>query len=606
MLISYRQGYLGLFAIVSMAAGAELATPILDLDTQCRDVTISWPSVVNATHYRLWYRPSGQAPEADWQTWDVPAAPISAVLADGDRYAVSLQAIGDEETSDFAPTQSLRVGSFPIPPHLTVALQDETATVSWNAVAGSDGYRFWYQDRTQTDASWSFLDVDANTQSLTYPLWDGAGFRLTLQSLSGAEHSGFSPFLDVVVGDHDALAEWPWSGPLTPPPMQVAPHRPQGPYAETLGDCVYSPSRSEGCLLRTLPLIGQEDSEPSDERILQRLLVSHAWMGERFEQLLPTLPRALKVLFRSVTAIVIATDIRPSHYTSLTGAIYLDPGVLWMTQAEKQDVSSDADYRASCGDALDYRLLGRYVKDQDYAYASRYAEEDRTLDDVRYQLSALLFHELLHATDFFPAETLADLAPDQTTLNAAYRTAGRRPSDRLQQRLPLQSSLWKDHAQIRYHCQNSTCAQTAETPETMAAQMAGDQANAFYGYSTRFEDFAMLGEEFLMYRHFGLERDLAVTPVPSVSEPSGADFFVTWGQRRRIAETAIRPRLAYVLSRAYPGEDFSADLAALGEPIALLAGRDWLSNLAPSAGASARRSRLAPSAQPRDWLPPRH
>jgi hypothetical protein len=65
------------------------------------------------------------------------------------------------------------------------------------------------------------------------------------------------------------------------------------------------------CKLATLPLIGQAEPEPTVEDVLARTVVSHAWMGRRFEQVLRALPARLLKLFRSTTAVVIGADFRP-------------------------------------------------------------------------------------------------------------------------------------------------------------------------------------------------------------------------------------------------------------------------------------------------------
>ena len=72
---------------------------------------------------------------------------------------------------------------------------------------------------------------------------------------------------------------------------------------------------------------------------MERVVVSHDWMGVRFEQLMRRMPTDLVELFAPVTAIVIGSDVRPSFYSSFRGTINLDPGFLWMSVPEKQTIS---------------------------------------------------------------------------------------------------------------------------------------------------------------------------------------------------------------------------------------------------------------------------
>ncbi|MGL5359059.1 MAG: hypothetical protein ACRDBI_04975, partial [Shewanella sp.] len=62
-------------------------------------------------------------------------------------------------------------------------------------------------------------------------------------------------------------------------------YRPNSPYAAVLADCVYSNQLTNACSIKQLPLIGQEPTADLDS-ILDRLLVSHDWMGDNFANFL--------------------------------------------------------------------------------------------------------------------------------------------------------------------------------------------------------------------------------------------------------------------------------------------------------------------------------
>lgn len=140
---------------------------------------------------------------------------------------------------------------------------------------------------------------------------------------------------------------------------------PYSAFAHPELECVMAldvPDESKHCSLGKLPLIGTQTSNPTKENIKNRILVSHDWMGDRFMQLLDEMPSDIRLMLRSVTAIVIADNIRPSFYTTETGAIYLDPASLWLTQEERNTISDVADYRSGFSNGLNYTGLWRYLE----------------------------------------------------------------------------------------------------------------------------------------------------------------------------------------------------------------------------------------------------
>ncbi len=79
----------------------------------------------------------------------------------------------------------------------------------------------------------------------------------------------------------------------------------------------------------------------------------------------------------------------------------------------------------------------------------------------------------------------------------------------------------------------------------------------------------------MQLRH-GVLRDVAVTP--QLVSGSSADLVVAWGQRGRVGDAAIKPRVALVLSQTMPWlpAGFTDGLAA---PIQLRSGLTWGQNL---------------------------
>ena len=142
-------------------------------------------------------------------------------------------------------------------------------------------------------------------------------------------------------------------GSIAPPTVAaVRAYSASSPYAEALRDCIGDSPDQYNCPLTRLPFLGMEEGAVTDAAIKDRLLVSHSWMGDRFMAVLKHFPDEAKHMFGSVTVVVIASDIRPSFYLTESGAIYIDPDYLWLSNAEKRTISKHEDYRSGFGDEL--------------------------------------------------------------------------------------------------------------------------------------------------------------------------------------------------------------------------------------------------------------
>ena len=68
---------------------------------------------------------------------------------------------------------------------------------------------------------------------------------------------------------------------------KVFAYNPKSPYADNLVNCVYSNSLTSSCTLAQTPLLAEEVKSsptiPSVESIMDRVVVSHQWMGDRFK-----------------------------------------------------------------------------------------------------------------------------------------------------------------------------------------------------------------------------------------------------------------------------------------------------------------------------------
>ncbi|WP_299792721.1 hypothetical protein [uncultured Shewanella sp.] len=374
-------------------------------------------------------------------------------------------------------------------------------------------------------------------------------------------------------------------------------YRTDSPYAHQLQPCIYSNQLTTPCSIAQLPLIGQTDHHSEKEKIIDRLLVSHQWMGENFETFLNEMdPMSdFSLLLQSVTAIVISYDIRPSFYWVVTGAIYLDPNDLWLLAEERDVINEAPDHRAMFGNELNFIMPWRYVKDNQYVSYStpREVRTARSLAEMSPELSSLLFHELAHANDFFP-RSVHDSIQGGTLLDHYNRRtmAGELVSDKVSLQFPLYSDELKSLADVSFRGKAATAMQKAYSPADISHFFTGDSATDYYAYSTIREDTAMLLEEAMMSHRYGILRDVGITDKPD--NPTAANIIVNWGQRGRIAEDSIQDRAVLVLNEMLPELDAKTLISELPEPIPMVQGSSWLENLtiSPSSAASVKRGRL--------------
>ncbi len=353
------------------------------------------------------------------------------------------------------------------------------------------------------------------------------------------------------------------------------------PYAEHLVDCVYSNSLSSSCTLAKLPLLAQESNILSVNSIMDRVVVSHQWMGDRFRDFLINNDNNndFKRLLRATTAIVISYDVRPSFYWPTTGAIYLDAENFWLTAQERDTINEAPDFRTNFGRDLKFVMPWRYVKDNHYAtnFFSREQRVTRTSNDGFYQLASLLYHELAHANDFFPSTEWFTHSEQTRILDAATNT--NIESDKLSIALPLQNQAMRKLAQVSFVGVPASASQKSYQPTDIKGFFSHDSANDFYAYASHSEDYAMLFEELMMQNRFQVFRDVAITNQPTGDNISSRDYIVTWGQRGRIGEESIKPRVIFSASRILPEFDSNSALADVPAPIAMSVGDDWLENL---------------------------
>lgn len=394
---------------------------------------------------------------------------------------------------------------------------------------------------------------------------------------------------------------------LTNSDTDLRPYKTDSEYADVLVDCVSVEQSENSCSLTKLPIIGMEYGSPMVDDIMSRVVVSHDWMAERFEQALYNLPADIRLLLRATTAIVIGHDIRPAYYTAVTGAIYLDPAYLWLTPDELATVSTQDDPRSGYDDPLQFRTMWRYVKDGDYTYPYGLLEENpnKTIDDVALLIGRLLYHELAHANDFLPPATWDFLNSSDSVYEAIVANEENFVATRLVANDPLTAEELSSLANVMYFGETPSDADLAMTATEVGELFEADVASDHYAYATPFEDSAMLFEEVMMKYHFDIDRDVAFTDVPL--DPQYCDsYIIGWGVRNRVGDTDVKARAQFVVGEMLPSVELSQFFQDMPAPQYMTPGSNWCDSLAVNAIMENSLQKASPQLLPTDGMSQPH
>ena len=405
----------------------------------------------------------------------------------------------------------------------------------------------------------------------------GLSMAFILTACGGSGGSSSSPAIP-------STPSTPTAPQLPTPDLSVASYSLSSPYRDILPSCVLAETRADACTLNSLPLIGAQ-GPVTREAVVERLAISHEWMGPRFEALLDRLPDEIVQLFGAVSGVVISYDIRPSFYWRLTNAIYLDPADLWLTNEEKATILTDPDYRSGFGSALKFLSIWDYMLGDNFAWEnySLTGSEERTLDDIILTNAQLILHELAHANDVFPPRYWTSLDTSKKPDLAASDIYNRWASVKLSNQYPLSSQLMYDVGEVLFQGVDANEDILALTATDLGIAMAPDGANDDYNYATVREDVAMLFEEAMMSYLYGTDRVVAFLDRPTLDDPTCNDYITGWGQRGRIGEPQMEPRLSLVLDHIFPQLAPSTVIDALPPAIELESGEGYCNNLIASA-----------------------
>lgn len=559
----------------SVEAGKTAGVTALSCGAPLR--TISWTKVSGPTVAIQTSQNPAQAIETSVP--GVVKMRASAVLADG--------------TTATAETD-ITVTAAPTASYVTVRVDHsvregtDTSVRAWPVLMNNDTVN----TITWTQVSGPAVTMDTSTSRVlmfkapSVALDTALKFRATLTTSSGRVDS------DDVIVSIDKQAAKPVDEQFDRT-ARVYPYRQVSTYAPVLAKCTYdislyysSSTNNNFCPVSMLPLLQQEagvGNVPSIEQVMGRVLVSHDFLGQNFENFLRNQDpnQDFRRMLAGVTAIVLGSHVRPSFYTAGTGAIYLDANQLWLTPEQRDVVTEVPDYRLAFDDELNFTGVGRAVKNNAYArptYSST-ARVTRPESDLTFVLGRLMYHELAHASDFFSPVDRNLNSAKSIWLNVVDRlTAKQLPSDALAAIYPLKSPQMFRLASVMYKGETPTAIEKGYTAADVGMFFGSDVASDDYAYtrngndSSR-EDLAMLFEEFMMYHRHGVQYDVGYTNVFKEGMTSG-NLVLAWGQRGRIGSPGIRPRVKLVLQRIAPWIDVTA-VDTLPAPIQFQPGTTW-------------------------------
>lgn len=374
-------------------------------------------------------------------------------------------------------------------------------------------------------------------------------------------------------------------------------YRQNSPYADVLSNCVYGNEMNEYCTFDTLPAMGMVNPNPTVSEVMDRVLVSHDWMGERFENFLTQIDENndIKNLLGAATAVVISYDVRPSFFWSGTGAIYIDPNYFWETPEQRDTINQEPDFRSNFDEDLLFQDPWRFVKDNDYAWVSYSlsSRATRSFDDYKYLTARLFIHELAHANDFLPPRVWAEQTSNDYPWT--YSQTNNADSTGLDNTFPLYSQEMYGLASVMFHGADADSTQQSYTPAQVSDFFFPDDASNTYNYSTKREDYAMLAEQYIMAYRYGILYDTAITGL-------APEYVVSKAERGRVGHDRIIPRAEYVVSRILPSIDTSAASATIPAPVDLETGISWWDSLVPPGQAKNKTSKVAKEDQKKQLL----
>jgi hypothetical protein len=359
-----------------------------------------------------------------------------------------------------------------------------------------------------------------------------------------------------------------------------------GPYRSQLKDCA-SRSNENACLLDELPMIYQDVKEPSVSDIMNRVLVTHDWMGLRFQQLLEQMPREALKAFAPVTHIVVGGDgTRTTEYDAYGNVLTIGPRVLWLTADEKLSLFEETDGGGGTTDEMDslqFDFRYRFMKNDSYALWFE-SMESRELYQLYGRFQTSLFYSLAFANNISYAAVIDDLPTDISTVEVFDDYyAGLSTELYNQPGVSVGSEILNDLSFSYYEDDVApTELENTYLPDYVGGLFADDGMPVFYSYRNRWSEVRRLLQLGMLQYFDDIYIDVAFTnPEPDFEVLGCDDARIGWGVRNRLANPAVAGKAKFLMEQVF-GQSAKLDnffANDLGEELPLPVGEGWCDSI---------------------------
>lgn len=358
-----------------------------------------------------------------------------------------------------------------------------------------------------------------------------------------------------------------------------------GPYPSELKDCA-SRDTNNACLLDELPMIYQDVKNPTVGDIMNRVLVTHDWMGLRFQQMLEQLPREALKAFAPVTHIIVGGNgTRTTEYDAYGNVLTIAPKALWLTADEKLAVFEDTGGGSSTDEEdnflFDFRF--RYMKDDGYAMWTE-SLDTREYYQMYARFQTSLFYSLAFANNVSYAAVIDDLPTNISTVevfddyyagfaNELYNQPGVSSGSSILYQ--LNDAYYDDNVA-------PTELQSSYLPDYVGSVFADDGMPVFFSYRNYSAEMSRLLQLGMMSYFSDMYIDIAFTnPEPDFEVLGCDDARIGWGVRNRLANPAVATKTKFLMEQVF-GQSANLDnffANEVGEELPLPVDAGWCDSI---------------------------
>ena len=318
-------------------------------------------------------------------------------------------------------------------------------------------------------------------------------------------------------------------------PAKLMAFKTDSPFAQKLMICSYPDTEEKSCIVKELPLLGMNSQKISVNDILNRTLVTHQFLGEKFKQVLLKMPPEALAFFGAVNGIVISSEVTTNAYWARSGFIYLNAQLFCRSKDECQTFSKENDSQ---------RVPVRFVNDYIHNQKSIWTESISDDQILLYKVAATLFHELSHANDYFEPSFVRsnDLAIEKSYDELTFERMTVRQM--ISQRMPAspKSERLEHLAGIIYKNEEIKEDDLSLSPQSIVDEFLAENTNDLYSHLNHEEDMARLVEEALMLTYFNIPRLIVFT------DKSNS---IVYAEKRRVANPSLRARVLYIIEKSF-------------------------------------------------------